>query len=188
MDTGLIVWPRSCTSPMTLILGFQGQILNWPYLKNGTGADWHGRKRMRVDMLDPLYDLDLWPWLRIFKFKFWGKKSVPGWPWKTIGHSLFYVPRSFVHRFIAICELTPVLSFGLKFWLHPWPWSWIFKVIFWKSGITNGWVNWHGAKGNWADRMCVLNHWTWIFKGKFWNSRIPGTGWLIHIERKGVSR
>ena len=32
-----------------------------------------------------------------------------GWPWKTIVH-LFYATSSFVHHFIAICDLKPELQ------------------------------------------------------------------------------
>ena len=47
------------TSPMTLTLDFQGQILKMLYLRNGR-AIWHGTKGMWVDrMLHPLCDFDL---------------------------------------------------------------------------------------------------------------------------------
>ena len=52
-----------------------------------------------------------------------------GWPWKTTGH-LFYVTKSFVHHFIAICEFILELQsgnaqFGSKSAiLGPvWPWN-----------------------------------------------------------------
>ena len=63
--------------PLThdLTLDFQGQTLKKSYLRNGM-ADWHGIKGMWVDrMLDPCCDFQCpphtWPWLWIFKVKFW---------------------------------------------------------------------------------------------------------------------
>ena len=73
-------------------------------------------------MLNPLCDLELWPWPWMFKVKFW-KSCIPGvgWPidmdWKG-------------------CESIggwsdPLCDFQL--WPHLWPWPWIFKVKFLKS-------------------------------------------------------
>ena len=64
---------------LTLTLDFQGQILKMLYLRNGR-ADWHGTKGMWVDrMLDPHCDFELWPhlwpWLLIFKVKFWKSRN-----------------------------------------------------------------------------------------------------------------
>ena len=66
---------QTVTSPMTLTLDFQGQILKMLYLRNGR-ADWHGTKGMWVDrMFDPHCDFELWPhpwpWPLIFTVKFW---------------------------------------------------------------------------------------------------------------------
>ena len=70
-----MLWLLMSTSPMTLTLDFQGQILKKSYLRNGM-ADWHGTKGMWVDrMLDSHCDFKLWPhpwpspW--IFKVKYW---------------------------------------------------------------------------------------------------------------------
>ena len=44
---------------------------------------WHGMKRMLVNrMLDPLCDLELWPWLWPFKVEFWN--SCIAWMWWPI--------------------------------------------------------------------------------------------------------
>ena len=73
------------TSPMTLTLDFQGQILKMLYLRNGM-ADWHGMKAMWIDrMLHPLCDFQHsphpWPWPWIFEVKFWKSHiSGMGWP------------------------------------------------------------------------------------------------------------
>ena len=72
------------TSPMTLTLDFQGQILKMLYLRNGR-ADWHGTKAMWIDrMLHPLCDFQHsthpWPWPWIFEVKF-GKSHISGMGW-----------------------------------------------------------------------------------------------------------
>ena len=73
-DVTPTLWLWMSTSPMTLTLDFQGQILKMLYLRNGM-ADWHGTKGMWVDgMLHPLCDFECplhpWPWPWIFKVKF----------------------------------------------------------------------------------------------------------------------
>ena len=50
---------------MTLTLGFQGQILKQPYIRNGR-ADWHGIKYMTL-IFGLTIDIEL---TDIFKFKF----------------------------------------------------------------------------------------------------------------------
>ena len=69
----------SVTSPMTLALDFQGQMLKMLYLRNGR-ADQHGTKGMWVDrMLHPHIDFELWPhpwpWPLNFKVKFWKSRN-----------------------------------------------------------------------------------------------------------------
>ena len=55
-NVGHMLWLSTFTSPMTLALDFQGQILKMLYLRNGM-ADWHGTKGMWVDrMLHPLFN------------------------------------------------------------------------------------------------------------------------------------
>ena len=81
-----MLWLSTFTSPMTLTLDFQGQILKKLYLRNGM-ADWHGTKRMWVDrMLDPCcgfqHSPHPWPWPWIFKVKFW-KCCISGMGWPT---------------------------------------------------------------------------------------------------------
>ena len=55
-------------------------------------------------------------WVKISEF--WSHMTLKfdRWPWKTIGH-LFYATLSFVHHFIAICEvkLLPLLPETTKF-------------------------------------------------------------------------
>ena len=120
------------TSPITLTLDFQGQILKMLYLRNGR-ADWHGTKGMWVDrMLHSLCDFQLWPqswpWPWIFKVKFWKRCiSWMGWP---------------IDMESKGCEsiecLTHVVTFNFPH--HTWPWPCIFKVKFWKSLIL--WMGW----------------------------------------------
>ena len=82
-DVRPTLWLWIVTSPMTLTLDFEGQILKMLYVRNGR-ADWHGTKGMWVDrMLDPPCDFELWPhpwpWPLIFKVKFWkGHNSGTG--------------------------------------------------------------------------------------------------------------
>ena len=82
----LLLWFSTFTSPMSLALDFQGQILKMLYLRNGM-ADWHGTKGMWVDrMLHPLCNFQLWPqpwpWPWIFKVKFKKKKCISGMGWQ----------------------------------------------------------------------------------------------------------
>ena len=72
-NVGHMLWLSIFTSPMTLALDFQGQILKMLHLRHGM-ADWHGTKGMWVDrMLYPLCNFQLWPqpwpWPWIFKVK-----------------------------------------------------------------------------------------------------------------------
>ena len=79
------LWLSISTSPMTLTLDFQGQILKMLYLRNGM-ADWQGTKGIWVDrMMDPCCKFQCsplprpWPW--IFTVKFWKSRiSGMGWP------------------------------------------------------------------------------------------------------------
>ena len=80
-NVGPMLWLSTSTSPMTLTLDFQGQILKMLYLRNGR-ADWHGTIGMWVDrMLHSLCNVQLWPqpcpWPWIFKVKFW-KSLISG--------------------------------------------------------------------------------------------------------------
>ena len=89
---------------------------------------------------------------------------------------------------------THVVTFNVH--LFHWPWSWIFKVKFWKkSYLRNGMADWHGTNGMWVDRM-LDSHcdfklwpqpwpWPWIFKVKYWNCCNSGMGGLTHLEWKG---
>ena len=111
------------TSPMTLTLDFQGQILKMLYLKNGR-ADWHGTKGMWVNrMLDSHCDFQLWPhpwpWPLIFKVKFW-KAVSQEWEGRLTWTKGMWVDRM----------LDPHCDFEL--WPHLWLWPLIFKVKFWK--------------------------------------------------------
>ena len=65
---------------MTLTLDFQCQILKKTYPRNGM-ANGHGTKGMWVDRtLDPLCDLEVWPWPKIFKVRYW-KSHISGIGW-----------------------------------------------------------------------------------------------------------
>ena len=95
-------------------------------------------------MLNPLCDLELWPWPWIFKVKFYmdwkGCESIGSWA-------------------------DPLCYFQL--WPHLSPWPWLFKVKFLKSCtyLRNGRVNWYGMKGTWVYKMlnplCDLELWSW---------------------------
>ena len=84
-NVGPMLWLSMFTSPMTLTLDFQGQILKKSYLVNGM-ADWHGTKGMWINrVLHPLcvfqHSPHPWPWPWIFKVKFWKSRiSGMGWP------------------------------------------------------------------------------------------------------------
>ena len=55
-------------------------------------------------------------WVKISNFLSRVTLKFDGWLWKTIGH-LFYAISSFVHHFIAICEIKMKLQSGnTKFW------------------------------------------------------------------------
>ena len=78
-----MLWLSMSTSPMTLTLDFQGQILKMLYFRNWR-ANWHWTNKMWVNMmLHPLCDFQLrpqpWPWLEFSKSNF-EKVSGMGWP------------------------------------------------------------------------------------------------------------
>ena len=84
-NVGPMLWLSMFTSPVTLTLDFQGQILKKSYLRNGM-ADWHWTKGMWINrVLHPLcvfqHSPHPWPWPWIFKVKFWKSRiSGMGWP------------------------------------------------------------------------------------------------------------
>ena len=127
------------TSPMTLTLDFQGQILKMLYLRNGR-ADWHGTKGICVDrVLDPCCDFQCSP--------------LP-WPWPWI----FKVKKSYLRNGMADWHGTKGMRMDrmldshcdFKLWPHPWPWPWIFKVRYWNccnlgiGGSTH--LEWKGCE------------------------------------------
>ena len=71
----LILWLWIVTSPMTLTLDFQGQILKMLYLRNGRAWNERDARTWVHRMLDPHCDFELWPhpwpWPLNFKVKFW---------------------------------------------------------------------------------------------------------------------
>ena len=97
-----------------------------------------GTKWMQVyRMLDPLCDLELWPWPWIFRSNFekvvsqewedrltWNKRDVSQW--------LIDMERkgceSIARKYDPLCDF--------ELWPHPWSWPWIFKVKFRKSCIS----------------------------------------------------
>ena len=134
------------------------------YLRNGR-VHWHGMKGMWIDrILDPLCELELWPWTWIFKVKFWssciggmGGLTDMEWKWcESIGCWTSYVIMNYVldlacsrpnieiamsQDWIDVeweeCQSISLPLCDLKLGPHPWPWAWIFKVKFgntWKSG------------------------------------------------------
>ena len=69
-----LLWLWTLTTPVTLTLDFQGQIMKKGYNKM---VDWHGTKGMGVDrMLNPPCDLELWSWPWTFKVKL-GNRCIP---------------------------------------------------------------------------------------------------------------
>ena len=175
------------TTPMTLTLDFQGQILKMPFIRNGT-ADWHGMKAMWIDrMLHPLCDFQHsahpWPWPWIFVVKFW-KSHISGMGWR-IDMELKGCEsiECWTHAVTFNVHLTHDLYLGFS------------RSKLKKSYLRNGMADWHGTKGMWVDRMlhplcdfeCPLHPWPWpwIFKVRFWKCCISGMGWPIDMERKG---
>ena len=137
-------------------------------------------KEMRVEkMLDPLCDLELWPWHKIFKVESEKAISQEWEDWLTWNERDV---RLWVNRKSdSLCEF--------EFFPHPWPWPWTIKANFWKSCGWVGRLTWNEKMS--VDRMlnplCDLElwPWPWIFKVKFWKNCIPGVGWPIDMEWKG---
>ena len=140
-----MLWLSMSTSPMTLTLDFQGQILKMLYLRNGM-AYWHRTKGMWVDgMLHPLCDLQLWPqpwpWPWITKVKFWKSRiSGKGWPIDMQSK-----------RCESIEYCTHVVTFNIP--LHMTLTLDFQGQILKKSYLMNGMADWHGIKRMWVDKM-----------------------------------
>ena len=145
MSIRLIMWPRPFTSPMTLVLDFQGQILTLSYLGIGKGDSTYITKAVWVDRkLDPLHvcDLKVWPWTWISRSNFenaiccYTHSDLDPWPPMTLNSD---------------CQAQT------------------FKKLY----FSNGRVAWHRTKGLWV--WCnvgpVMPTWTltstitwqWIF-------------------------
>ena len=146
------------TSPMTLTLDFQGQILKMLYLRNGR-ADWHGTKGIWVDrMLDPCCDFQCsplpWPWPSIFKVKF-KKRHISGMGYLRNGMADWHGTKGmWVDRMLdSHCDF--------KLWPHPCPSPWIIKVKYWNccnlgmGGLTH--LEWKGCELD----MMLDAQWDW---------------------------
>ena len=140
-----MLWLLMFTSPMTLTLDFQGQILKKSYLRNGM-AVWHETKGMWVDrMLHPLCDfqctLHPWPWPWIFKVKFW-KCCISGMGGQIdMERKGFESTECWIHVVTFSVHLFHDLDLGFS-------WS-----ILKKPYLRNGMADWHWMKGMWVDRM-----------------------------------
>ena len=93
MSAGLIMWPRPFTSPMTLVLDFQGQILTLWYLGIRKGDSTYITKAVWVDRkLDLLHvcDHNVWPWTWISRSNFenavccYTHSDLDRWPLMTL--------------------------------------------------------------------------------------------------------
>ena len=182
-NVGHMLWFSTFTSPLTLALDFQGQILKMLYLRNGM-ADWHGTKGMWVDiMLDPCCDFQRsfhpWPWPWIFKVKSW-KCCISGMGW------LIDLERKG-------CESIVCWTHDVTFNVHL---NHDLDLGFSRSNFSiaiDRNVRAHGLRTKviWVDRvlylLCGLQvwHWPWIFKVKFWKRCISGMGGAVDMERKG---
>ena len=198
------------TSPMTLTLDFQGQILKMLYLRNGI-ADWHGTKAMWIDrMLHPLCDFQHsphpWPWPWIFEVEFW-KSHISGMGWpiymelkgcESICENA--VSQEWEGRLTWNEKDLSRQNVGPMLWLSMFTSSMTLTLdlqgqILKKSNLRNGMADWHGTKGMWVDKM-IDSHcdfklwphpwpWPWIFKIKYWNCCNLGMGGSTHMEWKG---
>ena len=173
------------TSPMTLTLDFQGQILKMLYLRNGM-ADWHGTKAMWIDrMLHPLCDFE-WPLDLDLGFSRSNFENAVSQEWEG---RLTWNKRDLSRQ-----------NFGPMLWLSMFTSSMTLTLYFQgqilkKSNLRNGMADWHRTKGMWVDRMldshcdCKLwPHpwpWPWIFKVKYWKCCNLGIGGSTHVEWKG---
>ena len=143
-----MLWLSTFTSPMTLALDFQGQILKMLYLRNGM-ADWHGTKGMWVDrMFHPLCNFQLWPqpwpWLWIFKVKF-SKSCISGMGWQ-IDMEQKNVCRYNVGPMLWLSTFASPMTLTLDFQGQ------ILKMLYLRNGV----VDWLGTKGMWVDVWPML--------------------------------
>ena len=99
------IWSKIGTFLFRVILKFD----RWPKKQQGTSS------MLLQDLCIISYHGHLWNQneVTVWKHQIWVKLVIflphvilkfDGWLWKTIGH-LFYATSSFVHHFIAICEL-----------------------------------------------------------------------------------
>ena len=131
IDCGPMLWFSTFTSPITLTLDFQGQILKMLYLRYGMKIDM-GRKGCEsigcythfvTFTFDFNHDLDLGFSSQILK-KSYLRNGMADW------HGMKGIR---VDRMLDPCcdfQCSP----------HPWPWPWIFKVNYWKNHIS--WMGW----------------------------------------------
>ena len=141
-------------------------------------------KGIRVDMmLNPLWNLELWPW--VFSVKCQGQILKNLYPWSGVanwnGLKGMWVDRKSVRPTLWLSTLTLPVNLTLDFQGE------IFKKLY----LRNGEVNWYGMKGTWVYRMlnplCDLELWSWPWtsKVKLWNSRISRIERPIDMEQKG---
>ena len=170
-----MLWLSTFTSPMTLALDFQGQILKMLYLRNGM-ADWHGTIGIWVDrMLHPLCNFQLWPppwlWLWIFKVKFL-KFCISGMGWLIDSER-------------KGCEAIECLTHVVTLNVHL---NHDLELGFPRSNFLiaidrNAGAHRHRMKVIWVDRVLYLL--CGLFKVKYWNCCISGMGGSTHLQWKG---
>ena len=170
-----MLWLSTFTSPMTLALDFQGQILKMLYLRNGM-ADWHGTKGMWVDrMLHPLCNFQLWPqpwpWLWIFKVKLW-KCCISGMGWLI---DLERKGCESIECLTHVVTLNVHLNHDLELGFS--------RSIFLIAIDRNARAHWHRTKVIWVDRVLYLL--CGLFKVKYWNCCISRMGASTHLQWKG---
>ena len=170
MSAGLIMWPRPFTSPMTLVLDFQGQILTLSYLGIGKGDSACITKAVWVDRkLDPLHvcDLKVWPWTWISRSNFenavccYTHCDLDPWPPMTLNSD---------------CQVQT------------------FKKLY----LSNGRAAWHRTKGIWVwcnlDPLCQLELRPQLsldseyldFHGKILKWLYLWNGWTYWYEIRGI--
>ena len=138
---------------------------------------------MWVDMiLNPLCNLELWPW--IFNVKFHGQILKDLYPWSVVANWYGLKDKWVDSKSDTLClsTLTSPVTLTLDFQGQ------IFKKLYLRSGE----VSWYGMKGDWVYRMlnslCDLELWSWpcTSKVKLWNKRISRIEWNW-LGTKGMS-
>ena len=182
MDVGLIVCHLEL-SPHSWPWPF----FNVKFLKSCISGmvDWHGMKGMRVNRtLDPLCDLEQWPWALDLGFSWSNFEKAIFQEWDgRMRWNKRDVSWSEVWPTLRLCSLISPMTLTLDFQ----------GQISEKLYIRIGRIDWQWRKGIWVDRLldplCDFDFWphpwswTWILKVKFSNRHISGMGGPIDKEQ-----